>query len=220
VLLSTVGFSAPFGRLFFFSDSLDNVALVLERKSGSFACLGWGPALTKAGAWSDGRYFFGEFYRENNNQNDNLYPSILTQGNCPFDNTSAGASGFVRCDVDSFVGWWLACTTQTGNYSGNVGKSCYAGFGTPPTDVPVWSASGYARLAPGAIAGQAPLVPVDIYAARDAGGSSLIGSVPNIFLSNAVGSGFAAATDYYLGSCDYLFFPGSPGGNGFAILKN
>jgi hypothetical protein len=215
VAMPTFNFPIPYGRFFAFSDASDNVVIVLERRVLNFSAFGWGPSLAKAGTWSDGRYFFAEAYRSNGLRQDDASANIL--GDCPF-NLSGSPTGFVRVDVDAFLSKWLGCAVPGFDVTGKV---CYTGFGgsSPPTDVPIW-AGGYARLAPSLLNSQALLVPVDIYAARDAGGSSLIGSVPNIFLTNAVGHGFGAAGIFSIGADNYMLFPGTgTGGYGYAIKK-
>jgi hypothetical protein len=211
VAVSTLNFPTPYGRFFAFSDASDNVVVVLERRSLNFSAFGWGPALAKAGAWSDGRYFFAQTYRTGI-QTDDATPNVF--GDCPF-SVNGLPTGFVRADVDAFVSKWLGCALSAQNVTG---KICYTGFGAagPPTDVPDW-AVGYARLAPSLLNSQAVLVPVDIYAARDAGGSSLLGSVPNVFLTNAVGHGFGPAGTFSIGADNYVLFPGY--GYGYAIKK-
>lgn len=224
VALPTAGFSGAFPQFFAFADAADNVVLVLERSTLNFSHLGWGPSLVKAGAWTGGPYFFSEYYRINASTSDAGTP---LNADCPF-TYSNNANGFIRADVDGFVGKWVACTSGVGNYSGNAGKNCYSEFGgVVPSDIPHWDyGQGLFRIQPSQINGQAALIPVDVYVPRDAGGSSLLGTLPNIFLCNAVGRGFGPATDYYIGADDYMLFPGStpmyPGtpGFGYAIKKN
>jgi hypothetical protein len=225
----TKNFPQPFGRFFFFSDALDNVVAVIERRSLNFTHLGFGPALAKSGAYSDGRYFFSEYWRSAASYGTDDTAGGGINADCPFVSTG-GANGFVRADVDSFTGKWLACTPTSGGNTGNAGKKCYTGMTYPGgagfTDIPIWTETGgFLRLAPSTLNSQAVLVPVDIYTARDAGGSSLIGSLPNIFLCNAVGHGFGPATEFDIGSDAYMLFHGatpqngSQPGFGYAIKK-
>jgi hypothetical protein len=61
------------------------------------------------------------------------------------------------------------------------------------------------------------LNPVQIYAVRDAGGKSLLGSLPNIFASNV--TGLAMGQPYTLGSNQYYPFPADAANRGTIIKR-
>jgi hypothetical protein len=57
--------------------------------------------------------------------------------------------------------------------------------------------------------GRANLLPILLWVLRDGGstGRSLLGDIPNVFSTNAVGNGFSQASDYPLGGDTYKLFP-------------
>ena len=64
-----------------------------------------------------------------------------------------------------------------------------------------------------ALSNQATLLPIHLYANRDAGGVSLWATVPSLYCANAVGNGFAAKSVLALGADSYMLFPN------FAVKK-
>jgi len=209
---------APFTRYHFFSTN-DSVVVVLERSPLNFGVCGWGPSLTKTGgAWTGGQYFFGSvgvFFASSQQVNT---------GGCPFSCygwSDQDATGFVRADVDSYTGAWVA---NFGTQEANYGKLCSSGIAetvNPPQDLP--SVYQLVRRSFSNLNAQANLVPVDIYAHRDGGGYSLLGTVPNVFATNAATYGnFSSGTVYSIGADNYMIFGGNISGPetpGFAIKK-
>jgi len=57
--------------------------------------------------------------------------------------------------------------------------------------------------------GRANLLPIMLWVLRDSTttGFSMLGTVPNIFSTNAVGNGFSNAQEYVLGATTYKLFP-------------
>lgn len=215
----TNSITAPFTRYHLFADANDNVVVVLERAPGNFCCFGWGPSLTKTGgAWTGGAYFFGSCGVQ-----DSAQIQANTQG-CPFSWcgwSDQDANGFVRADVDAYTGKWLA------NFRANesaYGKLCASGIEETEhaiQDIP--SALNLVLRSFSALNAQALLIPIDLYAHRDAGGYSLLGCVPSLFATNAATYGnFSSATVYSIGADDYMIFGGkaaSPAIPGFAVKK-
>lgn len=206
----------------FFDDGSDNIAVVVERTATIFTHMGWGPSLVKAGSWTGGAYFFSVWtpYWGYYTSGGNGTPT--TTANCPGchnDGVLNSNACFVRADVDAFTSKWIgissANTAAQGGYTGKNGGSSIMGFpsaGALPVEIPQYGTTFQGRIT-SVLNGQANLLPVRLYAARDGGGYSLIGDLPSIFYSNGVGNGFSASSIYPLGSDNYMMFPN------FAVMK-
>jgi hypothetical protein len=212
----------PFAAYYFFADATgDNVVVVVEKTSGLFEFIGWGPAIEKAGAFTGGAYFFGT-----SSGNYAHYPSAgagtpgyTATSDCPGGNQDAigGGCTFVRADVDSFVGNWICCGPTTNpalGYTGKVGNSSVYPAGAPSLfEFPVYgysvSAADFWNLQTSALDGRADLLPLFLWVQRDGTttGFSLLGSIPNVYQSNGVGNGYSDAEEYTLGSDTYMLFP-------------
>jgi hypothetical protein len=229
--------AGPFSAYYFFTDaSNNNFVCVLEKTPGLFEYLAFGTSLKKCGTWTGGPYFLASSCGESGangapTPNEAGYNATSYCPGAHDADPTGGASAFVRCDSDSFVGKWIPIgdvTDPNGGFTGRSGSSSVAGPNVPP-------ATSIARYAVGAYsAGSAPqpfqwmqtslldgrvnLLPVLWWVGRDgstvdAGGFSLIGSLPTIFFSNGVGNGFVSGAIYTIGSDDYMMFPN------FAVLK-
>jgi hypothetical protein len=207
---------APFTRYHFFATG-DDVVVVLEVTPLVFGTCGWGPSLNKTGGtWTGGAYFFGVSGAPSATQ------QLFSTCGCPFacyGEGGADANGFVRADVDSYTGGWVAnFHTNEASY----GKFCTSNIPDstdPPQDVP--SARQLVMRSFSNLNAQANLIPVDIFAHRDGGGYSLLGTLPRIFATSAATYGnFSSGTVYSIGGDNYMVFAGTPAGvPGFAILK-
>ena len=200
----------------FFADSNgDNIVVVVEKTANIFTHLGWGVSLNKAGGYTGGPYFFGALYGYSFASTSTIREGTqngLTAFD-PFrygDPINNGSMGFVRADVDAFTGKWLSCSNSTiVNTTGYTGKKLATGirgFTTAPkTDIPL-EEFFRERMVPD-FTNQATLIPVRIYVERDAGGHSLLGSIADVFRSNATEEGFTALTEIVLGADTYKLFP-------------
>ena len=222
--------AGPFGNYYFFADAAgDNVVIVVQVTPGLYTHLGWGLSLNKAGSWTGGPYFFGSTggYNTSWTTGSANLAGLTSTTDCPFVGSDPGttAVGFVRVDVDSFTGKWIAIATAAVNaanrgYQGKQGETSVRGLSvTMANNFPVFGYNAYGyqfqNEQVSAQDGRANLLPILLWALRDATstGFSLIGSVPNIFVSNAVGNGFSSADEYVLGGTTYKLFPN------FAVVK-
>ena len=222
--------AGPFSNCYFFADAAgDNIVVVVQVTPGLYTHLGWGLSLNKAGSWTGGPYFFGSTGGYNTSwttANPNL-PGLTMTTDCPFvgSDPSTAAVGFVRVDVDSFTGKWIAIASPSVNaanrgYQGKQGDTSVRGLlNTMEMNFPVYAYSAYLyqfqNEQVSAQDGRANLLPILLLALRDgtSTGFSLLGSVPDIFVSNAVGNGFSSADEYVLGGTTYKVFPN------FAVVK-
>ena len=231
--------AGPFSAYYFFTDaSNNNFVCVLEKTPGLFLNISaFGTSLKKCGTWTGGPYFLASSCGESGanqsppNPNEAGYnvTSLCPGAHDP--DPLGGAAAFVRCDSDSFVGKWIPIsdiTDPNSGYTGRSGSSSVAGPNVPPaTSIARYAVGAYsAGSAPqpfqwmqtSALDGRVNLLPVLWWVGRDgstadAGGFSLIGSLPTIFFSNGVGNGFVSGAIYTIGSDDYMMFPN------FAVLK-
>ena len=203
----------------FFDDGADNIVVVIERTSGIFGHMGWGPSLIKNGAWTGGAYFFAQLSGYSGGEYSASYPGAGMTASCPFatSDANAAAASFVRADVDAFTGKWVSVayygsTSAEKGYTGKLGQTPFGyGYYGPDTQIPVYTT--FQDRLTSALNAQANLLPIRVFVKRDAGGYSLIGDVPNIFLSNATANGFSPSTVYPLGPDNYMLF------HNFAVLK-
>ena len=120
---------------------------------------------------------------------------------------------FVRADVDSYTGKWISIGGVAGAQGKN-GDTSVLGLATVANPaIPVYAY----QVSPFQLQycqtslqdGRANLLPVLLYVQRDGvgAGMSLLGSIPNIFSTNAVGNGYPKATVYSIGAKSYRLFP-------------
>jgi hypothetical protein len=192
----------------FFNDGNDNYTIVVERDAGLCQILGFGMNLIKHGGnWTGGAFIFGQF-----GGGESSDYALDHQTWCPFcygaDEVGLGNGGFVRADVDSFIGKWIGIgpgvEARTG-YTGKVGFSTTNGKTTlPGTLVHTMEIAGRTVSS---VNTQAVLLPLRIYAQRDEGGPALIGSVPSIWEAEAVYSGYLFGAEIQIGADTYKLFP-------------
>jgi hypothetical protein len=222
----------PFANYYFFADaSADNIVIVVEKTPGLYVHIGWGLSIQKAGAFTGGPYFFGSsgsYYSTYGFAGANT-PGYTSSSDCPFAITDqiGSAAGFVRADVDSFTGKWLAVWNNASGpdqgYQGKVGNSSVptTNAAPAPNTFPAIQQNGSFQFSDmshclvSQLDGRANLLPLMLWAQRDGTttGYTFLGSPPFIFFTNAVGNGFTAAQDYVIGSTTYKVFPN------FAVVK-
>jgi hypothetical protein len=221
--------AGPFSNYYFFSDSTgDNIVVVVEKTPGLFCHMGWGLSIQKEGSFTGGPYFFGTaagYYTSYTSAGPNT-PGFNITSDCPFVNRDAigGGCGFVRADVDSWTGKWVGIFNSTGGadqgFTGKEGDSSVCGTNTVmKTNFPVFAENNGSTQFQFEQTSQqdarANLLPIIVWALRDgtSTGYSMLGTIPNIFSTNAVGNGFSNADEYLIGSTTYKLFPG------FAVVK-
>lgn len=210
----------------FFDNGSDGIMVVVERSGGLFAHLGFGRTFSKAGTWTGGPYFFasaaaaygGDAAPVLGDDSNSAAPPFSIIGARSTSSNQRGAAAFVRVDVDAFTGKWVGfsavSTTPADGYTGKRGHAgieyITANFTTPP-DIP-----NYVQLCDRLVStlnSQAELLPVRAYVERDAGGWSLIGACPDVYVTSAVGQGFAASSLYTVNGKTFMLFPN------FAVRK-
>lgn len=206
----------------------DNVLVVVERTTGIFQWIGWGISLTKAGSWTGGAYFGGTLAGAYNAL------SALTSARAGYLNGSSFTpycngegvfaatyvASFVRADVDTFTGKWvgIGSITSTGiptQNTGKIGASTIGGYNSSGTYPPTLSSIPLSDLlrarSTSTLTGGFVLIPIDLYANRDTatvgGGYSLLGTVPMVYATNAVGNGYVAGQQVSIGADTYVLFP-------------
>jgi hypothetical protein len=218
----------PFPNYYFFADSTaDNVVIVIEKTPGLYVHIGWGLSLAKAGSYTGGAYFFGSCagYWTYVAAGANT-PGFTISSDCPGVNADGNGGGcaFVRADVDSWSGKWIGIGAAGGipdaGFTGKAGDASVHGkTATMKPNFPVYASSAsviqFQNEQTSAQDGRANLLPIILWVLRDGTttGYSMLGTVPNVFASNAVGSGFSDADEYVLGATTYKLFPN------FAVVK-
>ena len=224
-----VAFALPSGAIqnyYFFGDATgDNIVIVVERTPSLYVHMGWGLSLVKVGAWTGGPYFFGTVCGYYAPYTGTPGPGNTLSSSCPgcdADYVSC-QNCFIRIDVDTFTGKWIAVSANTGVAQGYTGKLAFSSvmpavsYGArtvAPRFTDNWnSAPSWQNQQTSSADGRANLLPVHLYAVRDTGAMSFIGWIPNIFATNGVGNGFSNASEYVLGPTTYKMFPN------FAVVK-
>jgi hypothetical protein len=227
-LVVGAGMNLPSGAIqnyYFFSDATgDNIVVVVEKTPGVYVYIGWGASLLKAGSYSNGQYFFGSsqgFYCCSPSQTGEGFTTTslpIGKHNDP----NGVPCVYVRVDIDTFTGKWIAVSdsvTATQGYTGKNGASSIPGpSGLTRAEIARYASSNgstinfYSRQTSN-LDGRANLLPPLLWGARDVSGYSLLGAIPNVFYSNGVGNGFSNAAEYTLGTTVYKMFPF------FAVVK-
>lgn len=215
-----VGVSLPAGAIqnyYFFSDPAGtNIAVVIEATPGQFWAFGWGQ-LNQAGAITGGPYFFGSFSANTTGESGGLPTTCACP--CAHSDFQGASNAFLRVDVDSFVGKWLSMGDSTSVAAGYTGKSAASPVGDAfamRNEIAHYGGNNVGviqELATSEIDGRANLLPLRLWAARDGGGYSPVGTVPFVFYTNGVGKGYSNAEEVALGPTTYKMFPN------FAVVK-
>ncbi len=198
----------------FFDDGADNITVVIEATPGVNAHLGWGES-AEAGAGTLRQTFFGSVngYAASDGA---AFPGTTLTAYCPFSNSdgTSGTSAFVKADVDSFTGKWLSVGANTSvvhGYTGHLAPSPVPGYAASPSGIP--SYGNLIGRSTSSINQQPNLLPLHVFAVRDAGGYSLLTTIPGIFATNATTKGFANGSVYSIGGTNYMIF------HNFAVFK-
>lgn len=216
----------------FFADATgDNISVVVEKSASVFTYMVWGTSMQKLGTWTGGPYFCGGTCGNYLSWTQNgAAPGYAYSAGCPGsygnpgNSTSTYTSTYVKIDVDAFTGKWVSIaptTTGSQGYTGKRGSSCVPWTATASL-APSYSAM-IKRLT-SQLTGQSLMLPIRLLVNRDAGGNSFIGSLPNIFITNACLKGFTPGALYNWGTDQYRVFPGPtdtvPNSNyGYAIKQ-
>lgn len=213
----------PITRYYAFEDGADNVMLVVEGAPGIFSHLSWGPSLIQAGSWPLGHYCCASrstFMCFSGSIPDGYTSTSL----CPFvdggDGSGAG-NAYVRADVDSIEGKWLAVSRNiTYSMDSTRRVPCETKFlasplsnqaSYPPIEIPRYGTHQFADRFQARqftqFNSQIHLLPVPIYVQRDAGGWSLLGRVPNVYYCTATEHDVPAGSILSIGPDDYCVFP-------------
>lgn len=202
--------SGPFVSHQFFDDGNGNYLVIVERSPGVWRSLCWGDSLDKASAWVGGAYFsgMGSFGFYGSLTDDGLAKPMFP----PMQNGSGnGGYSYVRADIDTFTGKWLTLSRGP-NYTsnGNTGKyACNAlvcDWGCDWTGPPVYEIASLTSRLRCIQDERAILLPMAIYATRDLGGMSLLGTVPSIAI--AATQGMSLGEDLAIGSETWRLFNG------------
>ena len=208
--------AGPFPSHQFFDDGNGNYLVMVERSPGVWRPLVWGDTLDKtgAGAWTGGAYFgsscssrsFGDAHDPGSALND-IFPML--------NGTLLGpeTSSFVRADVDTFTSKWLslsamAAEDQTGKRAVNAASYSAPGNGLQNWRDGIWYGANFRTHLYSSLDLRAVLLPMPIFAVRDAGGSSFLGVVPSIYVSASHLQGVAIGQDIQIGLETYRQFNG------------
>jgi hypothetical protein len=210
--------SAAITAYHFFSDANDNVIAVIERNAGIFTHLGFGVLDVVGAPAGTAQYFFGAILFDAAADKNANTPGSTATACCPFtygEPTNGATSAFVKLDIDGGAGQWIGIGPGGPYYYGSTGRlgaspvgivrSGVMGGLVPPPDIAHYA--NFQLRSTSALSAQAQLLPIAVYAARDAGGYSLVGWVPSLFCTSSPGDGFAIGSTISLGADTYMLFP-------------
>ena len=204
----------------FYDPAYESLVIYVQATTGVWRWAGFGAELVKAGAWTGGPWVAScaDFNYANFNPNGapghgstfaQVYPFGANRDNY----SAAGPLIYLRADVDTFTGKWLSCGPN--DITGKAGGTNIAGGVACSSNVP--ALTGLLERSCNAMNSLSVLLPVQVFAVRDAGGKSLLGSLPNIYASNV--SGLAVGAPYVLGASSYYPFPADASSRGTVIKR-
>lgn len=189
----------------FYDDTYKQLIVWVQRSASIWRWMSFGESFVKAGAWTGGQWCAasGNWYYGGWNNPAGGNNELQTQPMIPFSYGNNWPVGYLRADVDSFTGQWIAIGPDDRGFK-NGSSNVSSNYG-PPNAIP-WM-NGLASHGANKLNGLNCLFPLKIYAARDAspGGYSLLGTIPNVFLADITGLAVGAA--YNLGGNQYYPFP-------------
>ena len=200
---------------FEYDDAYKSLVIYVQTQPGVWRWGGFGESLLKAGAWVGGAWIGSSSYYYH-------LASIVGAGHTnavtayPFGANSDYFSVplvFVRADVDAYVGKWGSCCPT--DVTGKAGDTCLRGVQAVGANTP--SFTTLLDRARNAMNSLSVLLPVQVFAVRDAGGISLLGTLPNVFVTNI--NGMVAGQSYQQGVDWFTPFPGDTATRGTVIKR-
>jgi hypothetical protein len=188
----------------------DNVWLVAFKQAGVYTYLGFGE-LIKPTAWTGGSWFCGT-RQSFNNDGIAAGPGVTTESHPPM-----SIRGFLRADVDSWVGNWNNLTNGVSSFgSATIGKRVQSTmYSVPGNNINIAGDHiNYGSLAVRANTlrtGALILLPAILLIERDFGGAlsgggwSTCGQVPDVFQTTI--TGFVPGSQYTVSTDQYIVFP-------------
>lgn len=204
------------GYRFDYDDLYKSLIVYVQTTIGCWRWGGFGESLIKAGAWtggawiaSSGNYYYSSYvWGPGHNNASTAYP---------FGSNSDYITStlvYVRADVDAYVSKWVSCSPNDGTGKAG-GTNVVGGGGGISADVP--SLTALTDRARNTINSLSVLLPIQVFAARDAGGVSLLGTLPNVYSTNV--TGMVAGQSYQQGVDWYTPFPGDVPTRGTVIKR-
>ena len=223
----TIGYSVPLGATgvesyAFYSDAEDNICVVFKSQPVDaviYSNFGWG-RIEKSGEYPGGEYFFapvsgrGMLYAISTTSISSFGARLTAHCPCAFDGGAGGNESvqfFLRADVDSFTDKWLSSSRNTNaqNYTGKNAVSSAPGLNIPPADIASYAGTWRRTVTEATMA--VALLPLMLWAPRDAGGYSLMGAVPGIYPTDAASDTRAGAVEpgtvIQYGEDEYVLYP-------------
>lgn len=202
---------------FDYDDSYKSLVIYVQTQPGVWRWGGFGESLLKAGAWTGGAWIAAS---------SNYYTVAYATGAGHTNAASAypfGANSdsviymnplvFVRADVDAYTGKWVSCSPT--DSTGKAGDTCLRGGAPVGANTP--SFTTLLDRARNSMNSLSVLLPVQVFAVRDAGGVSLLGTLPNVFVTNI--SGMVPGQSYQQGVDWFTPFSGDTATRGTVIKR-
>lgn len=208
----------------FYDAATDSMVLYVMVNTNVWHWLGWGLSMNKAGSFTGGKWMSGCANWAFLNYNLNYPGQMSTLTAYPFGATHDPAQlvyyplNYVRADVDSFTGKWVGCSN--GSRTGKAGAASVKAEnyeGGQDYDKAYLTQVRFIHRTRNFLNGMSVLFPCLLFAARDAGGYSLLGSIPNVFNTNI--TGLNPGQSYTVGSSEYVAFPGNTSTSGTVVRK-
>ena len=213
--VNTIMAVGPFPSYYFFDDGNDNVTVVVEVSPGKLRHFGWGSVdKTGAGTWNGGDFFWGRVksYYTGTYDDQAGIENLAPVANLDLATRHGTNATFVRADIDGWTNKWLGMAEVEGE--SDTGRTMNSRNSNITSADWISSQMTYFknRLF-SSMDARAILIPIHLFAHRDAGGCSHIGSIPNIYMTAANSLGMALGSTLTIGSDTYQIF------NGWAIKR-
>jgi len=200
-----------------YDDLYKSLVIYVQITVGIWRWVAFGENLIKAGVWTGGAwlaasqnyYWVGNSTGPGYGSTENPWPIGANSDN----HVSLTTLLYVRADVDAYLSKWVSCSAY--NLTGKMGDTNLAGGTATQPEVP--GLTGLQVRARNALNSLSDLLPVQLFAARDAGGISLLGTLPNIYATNI--TGMVPGQSYQQGVDWFTPFPGDVPTRGTVIKR-
>ncbi|WLT32267.1 hypothetical protein [Geothrix sp. PMB-07] len=198
-----------------YDDTTKSLILYVQKSAGVWRWMGFGESLIKAGSWTGGAWIASSSSYEwagysEGPGHDNTLPCYPFGAN---KDSGLGPLVMVRADVDSFTGKWVSCSNE--EFTGRTGDTNVAGGRVVSGQVP--TLSGLVERSRNSLNSTSVLLPVQVFTTRDDGGMSLLGTLPNVFMTNI--TGLVPGQAYQQGVDWFVPFPGDSATHGTVIRR-
>lgn len=201
---------------FDYDDLYKSLVVYVQTTVGCWRWMGFGESLIKAGVFTGGAWIASStyYYYETWGQGPGGLNGVTAYPAGTSNDSNSGALVYARADVDAYVGKWVSCTPA--DVTGKAGATNVpGGWSAIPAAVP--GLTNLMDRARNSLNSLSDLLPVQLFANRDTGGVSLLGTLPNIYATNI--TGLVPGQSYQQGVDWFTPYPGDVPTRGTVIKR-